>query len=144
MTPQLLISFKFLYDQPITFWAMPIPRENTPDWVKMSEYVLEKGPTLGSKIGQFFGSLVYPKCSKLKVYNPQVIIFEIFSIIYKSNDPQIFYLQNKLWVYKLFMRLWRMLWDYFSRVHSYVPCIPPSCVSRILFIQCTLICLPQK
>ena len=105
MTPQVLISFKFLYNQLITFWAIPIPRENTPDRVKMSEFVLEKGPTLGSKIWQFFGSLVYPKCSKLEVYNPRVMILEIFSIIYKSNDPQIFHLQNKLWLHKLFMRL---------------------------------------
>ena len=66
VTPQLLISFKFLYDQLITFWAIPIPRENTPDWVTMSESVLEKGPTLGSKIGPFVWSLVYPKCSKVK------------------------------------------------------------------------------
>ena len=71
----------------------------------MSESVLEKGPTLGSKIGQFFGSLVYPKCSKLKVYNPQVMILDNFSIIYKTNGPQIFHLQKKLWLYKLFMRL---------------------------------------
>ena len=28
-----------------------------------------------------------------------------FSITYKSNDPQIFHLQKKLWLYKLFMRL---------------------------------------
>ena len=110
MTPQLLISFQFLYDQPTTFWAMPIPRENTPDWVKMSESVLEKGPTLGSEIGPFFGSLVYLKCSKLEVYNPQVMILEFFSIISERNDPQIFHLQKKLWLYKLFMRL-------FSRVH---------------------------
>ena len=84
---------------------MSIPREITPDCVKMSESVLEKCPTLGSKIGPFLGSLVYPKCSRLKVYNPQVMILEMFSIIYKTNDPQIFHLQKKLWVYKLFMRL---------------------------------------
>ena len=54
------------------------PKGNHPDWVKMSESVLEKGPTLGSKIGPFLGSLVYPKCSKLEVYNPQVMILEIF------------------------------------------------------------------
>ena len=114
MIPQLLISVKCLYCQPTTFWAMHIPRENTPDWVKMSESVLEKGPTLGSNIGPFFWSLVYPKCSKLEVYIPQVMILYIFSIIYKSNDPQIFHLQKKLWLYKLSMRLGarRMLWDY--------------------------------
>ena len=78
VTPQLLIYFEFLYDQPITFRAVPIPRENTPDWVKMLEFVLEKGPTLGSKIGPFFWSLVYPKCSKLEVYNPRVMILDIF------------------------------------------------------------------
>ena len=55
----------------------------------MSESVLEKGPTLRSKVGQFLGSLVYPKCSRLKVYNPQVMILDILSIIYKSDDPQI-------------------------------------------------------
>ena len=33
------------------------------------------------------------------------MILEIFSIIYKSNDPQIFHLQKKLWLYNLFMRL---------------------------------------
>ena len=38
---------------------MSIPMEITLDWVKMSESVLEKCPTLGSKIGQIFGSLVY-------------------------------------------------------------------------------------
>ena len=63
----------------------------------MSEFVLEKGPTLASKIGPSFWSLVYPKCSKLEVYNPRVMILEMFSIIYKSNDSQIFHLQNKLW-----------------------------------------------
>ena len=105
MTPQLLISFQFLYNQPTTFWAMPFPRENTPDWVIMSEFVLEKSPTLGSKIGPFVWSLVYPKWSKLEVYNPWVMILENKSIICKSNDPQIFHLQNKLWLYKLFMRL---------------------------------------
>ena len=104
MTPQLLISFQFLYCQPTTFWAMPIPRENTRDWVKI-ESVLKKGPTLGSKIWPLFWSLVYPKCSKLEVYNPQVMILIFFAIIYKSNDPQIFHLQKKLWLYKLFMRL---------------------------------------
>ena len=77
----------------------------------MSESVLEKGPTLGTKIGAFLKSLVYPKCSKLEVCNPQVMILEIFSIIYKSNDPQIFHLPKKLWLYKLFMSK-RMLWDY--------------------------------
>ena len=103
VTPQLLIYFEFLYDQPMTFRAVPIPRENTPDWVKMLEFVLEKGPTLGSKIGPFFWSLVYPKCSKLEVYNPPGHDIGNFSIIYKSNDPQIFHLHNTLWVYKLFM-----------------------------------------
>ena len=66
---------------------------------------MEKGPTLRSKVGQFLGSLVYPKCSRLKVYNPQVMILDILSIIYKSDDPQIFHLQKELWVYTLFMRL---------------------------------------
>ena len=61
--------------------------------------------TLGSKIGPFLWSLVYPKCSKLEVCNLQIMILDIFSIMYKSNDPQIFHLQKKLWVYKLFMRL---------------------------------------
>ena len=79
--------------------------KGTPDLVQMSESVLEKGPTLGSKIGPFFWSLVYPKCSELEVYNPQAMILDIFSIIYKSNDPQIFHLQKKLCLYKLFMRL---------------------------------------
>ena len=70
------MSFYFLYDQPITFWAMPIPRENTPDWVNILEFVLENSPTLGRKIGPFFWSLVYPKYSKLEVYNPRVMILE--------------------------------------------------------------------
>ena len=112
MTPQLLISFQFVYDQPITFWAVPIPRENTPDWVKISEFFLEKDPTLGSKIGPLFWSLVYPKYSKLEVYNPRVMILGFFSIIYKSNDPQIFHLHNKLWGLQIIHEAWRMLWDY--------------------------------
>ena len=73
---------------------------------------MEKGPALGSKIGPLFWSLVYPKCSKLEVYNPRVMILDIFSIIYKSNDPQIFHLQNKLWLYKIIHEAWRMFWDY--------------------------------
>ena len=31
------------------FLSYAHPKGNTPDWVKMSESVLEKGPTLGSK-----------------------------------------------------------------------------------------------
>ena len=41
----------------------------------------------------------------MEVHNPRVVILDIFSIIYKSNDPQIFHLQNKLWLYKFYMRL---------------------------------------
>ena len=55
-----------------------------------------------------FWSLVYPKCSKLEVYNPQVMILDIL----KSNDPQIFHLQNKLWGLQIIHEAWRMLWDY--------------------------------
>ena len=88
------------------FLSYAHPKRKHPwSWVNISEFVLEKGPTLGSKIGSFFWSLVYPKCSKLEVYNPWVMILEMFSIIFESNDPQIFHLQNKLWLYKLFVRL---------------------------------------
>ena len=102
MAPQLLISFKYLHDQPITFWAMSIPRENTPDWVKVR---LGKRPYAWEQNRAILWSLVYLKCSKLEVCNPQVMTLDIFAIIYKSNDPQIFHLQKKLWLYKLFMRL---------------------------------------
>ena len=78
----------------------------------MSESVLEKGPTLGSKIGPFFGSLVYPTCSKLEVYNPQVMILDIFSIICQRNDPQIFHLQKKVVGLQIIHEAWRMLFDY--------------------------------
>ena len=44
------------------------------------------------------------------------MILEFFSIIYKTNDPQIFHLQKKLWVYKLFMMLGHAL-GLFSAMH---------------------------
>ena len=84
----------------------------------MSESVLEKGPTLGSKIGPFCWSLVYPKCSKLEVYNPQVMILDFFSIIYKSNDPQIFHLQKNVVALQIIHDARRMLWDYLVDVPS--------------------------
>ena len=47
----------------------------------------------------------------LEVYNPQVMILAIFSIIYKSNDPQIFHLQKKFVALQIIHEAWRMLSD---------------------------------
>ena len=91
------------------FLSYTHPKRKHP-WLSKN-VVLEKDPTLGSKIGPFVWSLVDPK---LEVYNPRVMILEISSIIYQSNDPQIFHLQNKLWLYKLLMRLW----DYLVPPHA--------------------------
>ena len=46
--------------------------------------------------------IVYPKVGSLQ---PPGHDIGHFSIIYKSNDPQIFHLHSNLWVYKLFMRV---------------------------------------
>ena len=112
MTPQHLISFQCLYDQPITFLAMPIPSKNTPDWVKMSGVHPGKRPHAWEQNRAIFWRLVYPKCSKLEVYNPQVMILDILSIIYQSNDPQVFHLQKKLRGLQIIHAL-----GLFSRVH---------------------------
>ena len=84
MTPKLLISFQFLYDQPITFWAMPIPSAGKHPWLsKNVGFRLGKRPYAWEQNRAIFWNLVYPKCSKLEVCNPQVMILEFFSIIYK-------------------------------------------------------------
>ena len=81
------------------------PKRKHP-WLSINVRVhLGKRPYAWEQNRATFWSLVCPKCSKLEVYNPRVMILEICSIIYKSYDPQIFHLQNKLWLYILFMRL---------------------------------------
>ena len=43
-----------------------------------------KKPSAWEQNRTIIWSLVCQKCSKLEVYNPQVMILDIFSIIYKS------------------------------------------------------------
>ena len=116
MIPQLLISFQFCILSADYFLSYAHPKGKHP-WLSKNFGVRPgKRPYAWEKNRAIFWSLVYPKCSKLEVYNPQVMILDIFSIIYKSNDPQIFHLHKKLWLYKLFMRLDDAL-GLFSKMH---------------------------
>ena len=87
----------------------------------MSESSWKKPLRFGSKIWQFCWSLVYPKCSKLEVYNPWVMMLEICSIICKSNDPQIFIYRKSCGFTIIIHEAWRMLWGLCSEVQCTLP-----------------------
>ena len=91
-----------------------------------------KQPWLTKNFGVRLGKRHYA----CEVYNPRVMILDICSIIYKSNDPQISHLQNVLWVYKLFMRL-GTCFETISGMHPYAWMAPAATVGFIFNVICT-------
>ena len=80
---------------------------------------------------KYFGVRLGKRHYACEVYNPRVMILDICSIIYKSNDPQISHLQNVLWVYKLFMRL-GTCFETISGMHPYAWMAPAATVGLYL------------
>ena len=60
----------------LLFWAVPIPRGNNPDWLKISEFVLEKGTTLvkSTTPGSWYWTFVQ---SSIKVMTLKSLIYRM-------------------------------------------------------------------
>ena len=107
------LIFLFLYCQPTTFWAMPIPRENTPDWVKQIGVSPGKRPYAWEQNIAIFWEPSLPKMLQVGSLQPPGHdvgnLFNNLSKEWPSNHP---FVTDKVVGLQIIDEPWRTLWDY--------------------------------
>ena len=97
VTPQLLISFQCLLWSADYFLSYVHPKGNHPWLSKNFGVCLGKRPYAWEQNRAIFGEPSIPKMLKVESLQPPG-----HDIGHKTNDPQIFHLQKKLWVYNYY------------------------------------------